>query len=317
VTTDDLDLMNDLRAIPGWDALNSEFTVEPPTTVTVNRAAQAVREAARQQDPSTVRELAPRRRTHRLRWAGVAVAGVAAAALLVAAPTVSTPGNSPIATASATEFLHQLAASAKPALATDSPYWRTEFVALSRMEPGASGKSPHTTTIWRGRDGGLWLSSNGDTPVYENLPAEFELGRSSTISWANLAALGNGPATVKTSLTERVGDGGIFDAAASLLATAPLTQQQRQALFTILSDQPGLTITQNVKDSTGRVGTGISKVEGKDTGTLVLATDGSLYEIRYTSNAGQTFTSQTVPAGGVVTFETYIATGPATTAPAK
>jgi hypothetical protein len=317
VTTDDLDLMNDLRDLPGWDDLSTEFSVEPPTTATVNRAALAVGEAARLQAPSTVRELAPRRRTRRLRWAGVAVAGVAAAALLVAAPTVSTPGNAPVATASASEFLHQLAASAKPALATDAPYWRTEFVALSRMEPGAPGKTPHTTTIWRGRDGGMWLSYNGDTPVYENLPAEFELGRSSTISWADISTLGDDATSVNAALTERVGAEGIFDAAASLLAAAPLTQPQRQALFTILGDQPGLTITENVKDSTGRVGTGISKVEGKDTGTLVLATDGSLYEIRYTSNAGQTFTSQTVPAGGVVTFETYIAASPATTAPAK
>lgn len=315
MTIDERDLLDSFHSLPGWDEFVDEFAVPPATDATVTRALQNVRAAISADASSSLMNpaLVKRRRTRRVGF--LAVAAAAVTILAVAAPTMTTPVSGPVATASASEFLRHLAATTPTADTTSFRYWRVRLVGASRLEPQSPPPAGHSTTIWRGRSGGMWIAIDGGTTLYQNLPASFDLGHSATVTWKELEQVGDSASGTLKLIVTRVGDSGVFDAAASLLASAPLTQIQRRGLLTALAAQPSVTMTQGVIDTSGRRGVAISMDEGSVTGTIIFSTEGGLLEVRFTANRNLTFASGTVTRGQVVTYQTYMASSGTDTAP--
>lgn len=342
MNTLDHQLLDDLAALPGWDDLTSApAPIASPEAL--SRSTAAVRDAIAGDESRAmsgdlirrgVRPITTARR-RRTRWAVAAIAVAAAAALVIAAPTVSTPGNAPVSVASASEFLTQLASTATAAPGIDDPYWKVTFTSVNPRNPAPGSDQETTTTLWYGREGGQWISTAGDKIIKaSDAKEQFALPYDAVLTWTDVTELPSEASALQTQLKSLIGPkGSVVDAAANLLATAPLNAGQRAALFTILSLQPDVTIRKNVNDTAGRTGTALDFPLGSTvTMTLVLADDGTLLQAtevaavdhekvldspRVVGASSSPAATQITRKGDLLSRATYIEVGGTTTAPGK
>lgn len=311
---DDQEVLDELESLPGWQAFRSEFAVPPASHAAIDRAGSNLR-AVIAADARASAGQSSRRRRRVGRLTALAVAAAVATFFAISAPTLTTPISEPTATASAAQFLTDLASTTAPTNTASFDYWQVDLVAGSRLEPQSPSPLGNRTAIWRGRHGGLWISINGGKVVFENLPATFDLGSLQTVTWAELDSLRNdGPGTVSLVL-KRASAGGFFDAAGSLLASAPLTQIQRQALLNGLATQPDLTLTRNVSDTRGRLGASVSKTQDPVTTSLIFDKNGTLLEVVHIANQPLTVATGRVEKGDVINYQTYLSAEPTDQAP--
>ena len=319
MSTLDDQLLDDLRSLPGWDA----FTASAAPTASkenLDHSTAAVRGAIAADVTRTVtadlirsgaRPSSATRRRRRGRWAVAAVAGVAAAVVLIAAPTVSTPGNTPVSVASASQFLTHLAATTTPVSGLDDAYWKVTSTFANPANPAAGSSSGLTFTMWFGHAGGTWTASGGGPAGRAwslarptDATAQFVLAADVVLSWAQVTELPSDPAQLEAHLKSLIGPkGSTVVASANLLGEAPLSAGQRAALFTILSHQPNVTIRQGIKDAIGRAGTALDFPAGStETRTLLLAGDGTMLQVTQTTNNGTLLGRETyIEAGGTNT----------------
>jgi hypothetical protein len=319
MNTLDRQLLDELNDIPGWNTL----TASPAPTASpeaLTRSTLAVREAiaadaARAMSADLIRSgVHPITRSRRRRapWVVAALVGVGAAALVVAGVTVTFPGRTPEATPgghpvpvhSASVFLVRLASKATAAPGIDDAYWKVRFTSSDPLRVIAGSDPQSTTTLWYGRTGGRWITDGSGTVVKaSDTNAPFVIGADLALTWSQVNALPGDPAQLEASLQSTLGPTSIPTGVARLLASAPLSAAQRSALFTILSHQPGVTMRDGVKDTTGRVGTaltfpfGPTKKTQTEMVTLLLTADGTLLEVLETAIMDQPAPATTpVPA---------------------
>jgi hypothetical protein len=284
----DKQVLDDLAALPGWD----ELTATPAASVSpeaLARSAAAVRSAITADvlpamTGGTV-HAGPRpatgARRRRTRVVLAVSAGAAAAALVIVAPTVITPGeHAPTSVASASEYLTRLASTATAAPGIDDAYWKVRWTTISPTMAATGADRPTTTTMWFGREGGRWLTTDdGKAVKVSDRGAPFVVGTRAALTWSQIRALPSDAAQLERRLHALAGEVPVAASAARLLTGAPLDAAQRSALFTILSRQPGVAIRGGIEDAAGRTGTALAFPFGTAVVTLVLAGDGTLLEL--------------------------------------
>ncbi|MGW6057051.1 hypothetical protein [Streptomyces sp. NPDC055189] len=236
----------DLLDFPGADDLIAAGDVAPPAAGAVAAAQAAVADAARRD--ATVVPLrgraVPRRR--RLLVAAAAVAAIAAGA--VAYPVLDL-GGEPAATASAAQFLDDMAtvAAGSPAAAA-SPYWKVRMETVNQDDGNA------TTTTYFDRAGRIWtVDANGTVhaPGKGSKTKKWSVG-SKWLTWPALDKLPTGQKAL-TALLPRDGESRRHQVTA-LLEDSPASPELRATLFRILADTPGVKLIGDVEDSKGRPG---------------------------------------------------------------
>ncbi|MFJ3514220.1 CU044_5270 family protein [Streptomyces sp. NPDC090131] len=279
-TTDPLDLL----AFPGAARLRAAGEVAPPGPAVVEAALAAVRaaEAAERAAVPGIVPLRPRspgQRTRRLLVSAAAIAAIAAGVSIY--PVSGLRGSPPAATASAADFLRQVAATeaGDTTTPTDAPYWKAHT-------RNSYWGDPHSTSIDRFEtplvdDGSSWVSSDS---VFGQQGADGEIvktigfaphwivsvpgARRKDLSWEELKRLPSDAAALKVVLEDffpggpgTPGKGDTFTAymgtLTRLLTLAPLAPPQRAAVYEVLADMPGLRLVGPVQDSTGRAGTAV------------------------------------------------------------
>lgn len=236
----------DLLDFPGAEELIAAGAVEPPAPEVVAASRAAVARAARRETAMVpLRDRAvPRRR--RLLVAAAAVAVITAGS--VAYPALDL-GGSPAATASAAQFLDDMAtvAADSPAAAT-SPYWKV------RMETVNQDDGDATTTTYFDRAGRVWtVDANGTVhgPGKGSKTKKWPVG-DKWLAWPALDKLPTGQEAL-TALFPRDAESRRHQVTA-LLEDSPASPELRATLFRILADTPGVKLIGDVKDSKGRAG---------------------------------------------------------------
>lgn len=240
----------DLLDFPGADELIAAGHVAQPAPGVVAAARAAVAGAARRETvvvPLRGRAV-PRRR--RLLVAAAAVAAIAAGAM---AYPVLDLGGRPAASASASQFLNDMADVAADSRTADAPYWKV------RMETVNQDDGRMSATTFFDRAGRIW-SVDADGTVHEP-PAgkagklkQWPVGK----KWLTWPALDKLPTDQKalTALFPKA-DESRFEQVAILLEDSPASPELRATLFRILADTPGVTLVGDVKDSKGRPGVAV------------------------------------------------------------
>ncbi|MEU6995137.1 CU044_5270 family protein [Streptomyces sp. NPDC046465] len=245
----------DLLDFPGAAELIAAGDVPPPSSGIVAAAQAAVARAARGEAPPSparprLRPL-PLARRRRVLVAAAAVAAIAAGA--VAYPVLDVGGR-PAATASASQFLDDMAAVASDApAATDPQYWKV------RVETVNQDDGKRTDTTFFDHEGRVW-SVDPDGTVHE--PPAGEKGKVKKWpvgeKWLTWPALGQLPTDEKALAALFPADPeSRFEQVAILLEDSPASPQLRGALFRILADAPGVRLVGDVRDSKGRAGVAV------------------------------------------------------------
>ncbi|MFF5520081.1 hypothetical protein [Streptomyces coeruleorubidus] len=187
----------------------------------------------------------PRRR--RLLVAGAAVAVLAVGA--VAYPVLDV-GGEPASTASAaTRFLNEMAEVSTEAPAPRGKYWMSHYRAKD-------GRVTAAVTVYSDRSGATWIRQpNGKVTRSGHNIADWPVG-DRRLSWTDFDRLPTDPEELTAHFSEDAAQR--FDEIMSLLAESPARPRLRSALFQIVADTPGVTMTPNAKDSQGRQGTVIN-----------------------------------------------------------
>ncbi|MEU6761928.1 CU044_5270 family protein [Streptomyces sp. NPDC046853] len=236
---------SDLLDFPGADELISAGAVVPPAPEVVAAAQTAVASAARRDTavvPLRTRTV-PRRR--RLLVAAAAVAAIAAGA--VAYPVLDL-GGTPAATASAAQFLDDMADVAADAPAARSPYWKVRMETVNQDDGNA------TTTTYFDRAGRIWtVDANGTVhgPGKGSKTKKWPVGKK-WLTWPALDKLPTGQKAL-TALFPRDAESRRHQVTA-LLEDSPASPGLRAALFRVLADTSGVKLIGDVKDSKGRQG---------------------------------------------------------------
>ncbi|MEU5951946.1 CU044_5270 family protein [Streptomyces sp. NPDC047525] len=236
----------DLLDFPGAEELIAAGDVAPPAPDVAAAARTAVASAAlREASVVPLRTRAvPRRR--RLLIAAAAVAAIATGA--VAYPVLDL-GGKPAATASAAQFLNDMAtvAADSPAAAT-SPYWKVRMATVNQDDGDA------TTTTYFDRAGRIWtVDANGTVhgPGKGSKTKKWSVG-GKWLTWPALDKLPTGQKAL-TALFPRDAESRRHQVTA-LLEDSPASPELRAALFQILADTPGVKLIGDVRDSKGRPG---------------------------------------------------------------
>ncbi|GGO56986.1 CU044_5270 family protein [Streptomyces lasiicapitis] len=244
---------DDLLDFPGAGELITAGDVAPPAPGAVAAAKAAVARAAERETAVVpLRVRVPRRR--RFLVAAAAVAAIAAGA--VAYPVLDVGGEQ-AATASAAEFLNDMAAVAADAPATDAKYWKV------RVETVNGDDREMRTTTYFDRAGRVWTVDEDGT-VHE--PPAGEEGKVKNwpvgkrwLTWPELDKL---PTDAK-ALAERFPKDAQsrFRQLVIMLEDSPASPELRSALFEVLADTPGMELAGKVKDSKGRPGVAIDTTQ--------------------------------------------------------
>ncbi|PZT72272.1 MULTISPECIES: hypothetical protein [unclassified Streptomyces] len=245
----------DLLDFPGGAALARAGRTEPPAPEAAARARSLVLAAiaadAAAPAPAPARRFA-RRRVFAL---AAAVAAVATGAAVL--PVVGFGDDGPAATASASEVFTTMADHTTTGAGAGTRYWKTE------VRSWAEGRKARTDTRYLSRDGVVVKTQDGRTLTKENPGGtSWPVGKG-TVDWDGLGTLPTDPDALRGTLS--AGARGA-DAAAEqtvrqagrLLTDAPVSPEVRAALFRVLAQTPGATVTEGVKDAVGRSGTRIS-----------------------------------------------------------
>ncbi|WP_404953078.1 CU044_5270 family protein [Streptomyces sp. 147326] len=267
------DRTTDFLDFPDAGRLRAAGEVPGPGPAVVEAALLAVRAAAATEQSGPV--AAPRRlRTRRLLVSAVAIAAVAAGVSVY--PVSSLRGSPPVATASAADFLRQVAATEAKGPAEDAPYWKVHTSTTVWGEPAfpETGRSEtpkvHDRSTWAGPDS--FFLQDGDGEIFKTAVKQYRWPQSPHgfpgLTWEEVKQLPADPAALKVVLA-RYAPGGprsepAHDPGAdrlhsmeNLLRYAPLAPPQRAAVYEVLAEMPGLRLVGPVKDSTGRAGTAV------------------------------------------------------------
>ncbi|MEV0916510.1 hypothetical protein AB0I93_19925 [Streptomyces sp. NPDC049967] len=278
---------------PGADELLAAAKVPPVTAAAVNAAVTAVAGRVAAEQVTELRTRVPL--TRRLLVAAAAVATLTTGA--VAYPVLDL-GRPPAQTASAADFLHDMAETAGAARPSQAPYWkvRTKF----ENEDDGTG----TSTLVFDRAGTIW-TQNSLSPGYGVVSGKKMrwLVGEDRLTWDQLDALPSDP----DALADRFGDNP-FGSISGVLADSPASPALRSALFDVLARTEGARLLKNVKDSMGRPGTAIETTIAADPHfgipaiTIRVVIDrasGSILEESHRSDRGG------------VDWRTYLESGPA------
>jgi hypothetical protein len=159
-------------------------------------------------------------------------------------------GGKPASTASAaTRFLNEMAEVSTEAPAPQGKYWMSHYRAKD-------GRVTATVTVYSDRSGATWIRQpDGKVTRSGHNIADWPVG-DRRLSWTDFDRLPTDPEALKARFAKDAAQR--FDEIMSLLAESPASPRLRSALFQIVADTPGVTMTQNVKDSQGRPGTVIN-----------------------------------------------------------
>lgn len=277
------DRMTDLPSLldfPGADGLRAAGEVAAPAPELVGAALSAVRSAVAAEREAAAPEVVPLRprrpgsRTRRLLVSAAAIAAIAAGVSVY--PVAGLKGSPPAATASAADFLRQVAAKEAKGTATDAPYWKTRTVSSLWGKPHSEySETPEVedTTLWRAADA-VFLQHGADGEVLKI--GAFEQSwivpllntRTKGLGWEEVKRLPSDAAALKAVLERFYPTGpgadhtadvyqAYFRTLTGLLTSAPLEPPQRAAVYEVLADMPGLRLVGPVEDSTGRAGTAV------------------------------------------------------------
>ncbi|MFE4632824.1 hypothetical protein ACFRJ1_05520 [Streptomyces sp. NPDC056773] len=297
---------HDVLDFPGADGVRAASDVAPPSARAVDAALAAVRAAvaAEATEVGSVVEAVPRRAAvRRRRFRRLLVSAAAVAVIATGVAVYPVVGRGPAATATAAEFLREVAATANERSLPQAPYWKVR----SRMEP-----SSQITTSWIGRNRSVGQNSEA-SPVMEFAPPEVFSWRfgEKDITWDDLPSLPTNAQDLRTRLTggDAIAPDLFFNGAANLLSRAPLEPAVRGALFEALADTPGITLVGPVKDTAGRTGTAVEMRSDTRSWRLVLdPATGVLLEYRVNELGG--------PEGDRLAFsDTYLSAEPAWSIP--
>ncbi|MEJ8640689.1 hypothetical protein WKI68_02985 [Streptomyces sp. MS1.HAVA.3] len=155
-------------AFPDSDRLRAAGEVPAPGPAVVEAALLAVRAAAAAEQSGPVPVAAPPRRlrTRRLLVSAAAIAAIAAGVSVY--PVSSLRGAPPAATATAADFLRQVAAAEAKGAAADAPYWKVRTVTTVWGETvfPETGRSEtptvHDRTTWVGPDSQFLQDGDGE-----------------------------------------------------------------------------------------------------------------------------------------------------------
>ncbi|MGW5860990.1 hypothetical protein ACWFRJ_02285 [Streptomyces sp. NPDC055239] len=238
----------DLLDFPGAEELIAAGDVAPPAPEAVAAAQTALAQAVRRETTAAVIPLrgrvVPRRR--RFLVAAAAVAAITAGA--VAYPALDL-GGSPAATASAAQFLDDMAAvAADSPAAASSPYWKVRMATVNQDD----GK--RTTTTFFDRAGRIWtVDANGTVhkPGKGSKTKTWPVGEK-RLTWPALDKLPTGQKAL-TALFPKDSASRLHQVAI-MLEDSPASPELRATLFRILADTPGVKLIGDVEDSKGRPG---------------------------------------------------------------
>ncbi|MER0243844.1 hypothetical protein AAHZ94_17885 [Streptomyces sp. HSW2009] len=316
--TDRIDVLD----FPGADRLQAAGRVAPPSADAVAAALAAVRSAAGQEQGGTagaavVVELDARPVTEpgsvRAWRRGlpllVAAAVAATIAVGVAFPPWSdseTSRTSPAAEPTAT-----------------APYWKVRTLQWSRSASGNRQPDATSETLWVSRDGTRGKPGNHPVQDYSRRDmggtAYVICGR--PISWDDLKKLPTDPSALRAHLVGKATGASVtedlYNGIEELLTRSPAEPRLRAALFTVLTRLPGARVTEEVKDSTGRVGTAVAI--DVDTWHRQLVVDTKAHHVLEATdtarNNGLTWGDRQLRAGDLLQRTTYVSVGPAWQAP--
>ncbi|MGW7066142.1 hypothetical protein ACWGII_01310 [Streptomyces sp. NPDC054855] len=236
---------SDLLDFPGAGDLIAAGDVAPPAPGAVAAAQAAVADAARRD--TTVVPLRGRTVPRRRRFLVAAAAVAAIAAGAVAYPVLDL-GGEPAATASAAQFLNDMADVAADAPAAKSPYWKV------RMETVNQDDGDATTTTCFDRAGRIWTVDASGTvhgPGKGSKTKKWPVGNK-WLTWPALDKLPTGQKAL-SALFPRDAESRRHQVTA-LLEDSPASPELRATLFQILADTPGVKLIGDVRDSKGRPG---------------------------------------------------------------
>ncbi|MFE9629954.1 hypothetical protein [Streptomyces sp. NPDC006463] len=272
------DRTTDFLDFPDADRLRAAGEVVAPGPAIVEAALLAVRAAAASEKGGPVPGAAPRRlRTRRLLVSAAAIAAIAAGVSVY--PVSSLRGSPPAATATAADFLRQVAATEAKGAATDAPYWRTHAVRTVWGHPDIPqlGYSETPTvsdsSTWVGPDS-LFFQDGVDGEIVKTPAKQYQWMMSvaraggAGLSWEEVKRLPSDSTALKVVLEEFFPGGPWSSSQAepgadyvfsmgNLLSYAPLEPRQRAAVYEVLADMPGLRLVGPATDSTGRAGTAV------------------------------------------------------------
>ncbi|WP_328768881.1 CU044_5270 family protein [Streptomyces sp. NBC_00286] len=195
---------------------------------------------------------APRRsRITRRRRVLIAAAAVAAIAVGTVAYPVLNVGGKPASTASAASaFLNDMAEVSEDAPATQAKYWRVHAETVK-------GGKKRAETWYVDRAGRTWIvDANGKAREWAENHAKWRVGGRHLI-WPELDKLPTDPNALAARFAK---DPAVrFYEVVHLLESSPASPELRSALFRVIADTPGVTLTPGVKDGRGRSGTAITK----------------------------------------------------------
>ncbi|MFB7181535.1 CU044_5270 family protein [Streptomyces sp. NPDC056257] len=273
----------DPMAFPLAERLRAAGEVAAPGPAVLEAALSAVRAAAAA-EPETAPEVVPLRprrvvpRSRKLLVSALAIAAIAAGVSVY--PVAGLKGSPPAATASAADFLRQVAAAEAKGTATDAPYWKVHTVdsfwghPLDREHRYSEKPTVRDESTWVSA-GALFVQDGADGEVRDSgrrstsdwiryVPSDLTAG----FGWDEMKRLPTDAAALKAVLRcmypkgpgSGSGPGPYLDYMrylTLLLKFAPLEPKQRAALYEVLADMPGLRLVGPVKDSTGRPGTAV------------------------------------------------------------
>lgn len=179
--------------------------------------------------------------------AGAAVAVLAAGAVVY--PVLDMGSRSASRASAATRFLNEMAEVSTEAPTPHGKYWKSHYRAKD-------GRTTATVTVYSDRSGATWIRQpNGEVTRSGHNIADWPVaGR--RLSWTEFDRLPTEPEALKAHFAKDATQR--FDEIMSLLAESPASPRLRSALFQIVAETPGVTMTVNVKDSQGRPGTVIN-----------------------------------------------------------
>ncbi|MEV0226159.1 CU044_5270 family protein [Streptomyces sp. NPDC050704] len=279
------------------DVLANEAEVVPPDEPVVVLAA------AEPGEPGALPRRSRVTRRRRVLIAAAAVAAIAAGA--VAYPALDVGGEPASTTSAASAFLNDMAEISEQAPATHGKYWRV------RAETVKGGKKV-TETWYADRAGRTWrVAADGKAYVWAENHARWRVdGRH--LTWPELDRLPTDPDALAARFSKDPATR--FYEVAYLLESSPASPALRSALFRVVAEMPGVTLTAGVEDDRGRPGTAITKtLMGR---SLSLSTDGGEwtpfpYKVRCVIDpeTGQMLESSGTPAGE--NHITWLEAGPA------
>jgi hypothetical protein len=272
----------------------------------------AIRDSSRRS--AAVAQRRRRRRKHRAVM--TAVLAAAASLALVVGPSLSMNGQAPPASAAAVQAVlaASQAAGDQPGGWPTANFWYTlsEYREVSRFTE-RSGESIRRQ-VWVGRTAAGVLDDPGVSEGIVSLdgPATFSPGALS-LTWGDLYALPTDPARLEQKLLDILNSDDrqrLFAATADLLSETPAPPALREALWRVVAEVPNVQLVGQVRDSAGRAGTAVQVViPGFGSRRMIFSEqDGRLLE-QETRQRGNDGESQSFRM-------TYIAQGPAATAPA-